>query len=93
LRAFSARDVIRPFWEVGIFSNLRLFGVVALSFAVQIGIHHVPVMQELFQISPLSLFDCILSVLMGSVPLLILELTKVVKRRLHPSPGSAVETR
>ena len=83
LRAFSARDAIRPFWEVGVFSNLRLFGVVAVSFVVQIGIHHIPAIQQLFQIGPLSLLDCTLSIAMGSVPLLALELTKVVNRRMH----------
>ncbi len=81
LRAFSARDAIRPFWQVGVFSNLRLFGVVAVSFVVQIGIHHIPAFQQLFQIGPLSLLDCTLSIAMGSIPLLALELTKIVRRR------------
>lgn len=83
LRAFSARDAIRPFWEVGILSNWRLLSVVAVSFVVQIGIHHFPATQQLFQIGPLSLLDCILSIALGSIPLLVLELTKVVSRRLR----------
>ena len=77
LRAFSARDAIRPFWEIGVFSNLRLFVVVAVSFIVQVGIHHIDAMQKLFQIGPLSLRDCVLSIALGALPLLILELTKV----------------
>lgn len=81
LRAFSARDAFRPFWEIGVFSNPRLLGIVALSFIVQIGIHHIPVMQQLFQISPLSLFDCFISIALGSIPLFTLELIKVIKRR------------
>jgi P-type Ca2+ transporter type 2C len=86
LRAFSVRDRARPIWEVGVFSNPRLLGIVAISFVVQIGIHHIPAMQRLFQILPLSLLDCTLSILLGSLPLLVLELTKVVKRRLHILP-------
>jgi Ca2+-transporting ATPase len=81
LRAFSARDALRPFWEIGIFSNLRLLTVVAISFVVQIGIHHVPAMQQLFQISPLSLQDCVLSIALGAVPLLVLEMTKIFGRK------------
>jgi len=80
LRAFSARDPDRPFWEVGLFSNLRLFSVVAISMLVQLGIHHIPATQALFDIGALSLFDCALSVAVGSVPLFVLELRKVVKR-------------
>jgi P-type Ca2+ transporter type 2C len=81
LRAFSARDAIRPFWEISIISNPRLLGIVVLSFVVQIGIHHIPVMQQLFQISPLSLAECLMTISIGAVPLLLLELTKVLKRR------------
>jgi Ca2+-transporting ATPase len=80
LRAFSARDADRPFWEVGLFTNLRLFGVVAVSLLVQLGIHHIPAAQTLFQIGALSLFDCTISVVAGSVPFVIIELTKVAER-------------
>jgi Ca2+-transporting ATPase len=80
LRAFSARDADRPFWEVGVFTNLRLFGIVVISVLVQLGIHHIPATQALFQIGALSFFDCALSLIAGSVPFAILEITKVVKR-------------
>ena len=80
LRAFSARDPDRPFWEVGIFSNLRLFAIVVISMLVQLGIHHVPATQALFDIGPLSLFDCALTLAVGAVPLLVLEMCKVVRR-------------
>ena len=80
LRAFSARDADRPFWEVGLFTNLRLFGIVVISVLVQLGIHHIPATQALFQIGALSFFDCTLSLVAGSVPFAILEIAKVVKR-------------
>jgi Ca2+-transporting ATPase len=41
-RAFASRGTTRLFWEGGAFTNLRLLGVVVLSFLVQIGIHHIP---------------------------------------------------
>lgn len=78
LRAFSARDPDRPFWEVGIFSNLRLFSIVAFSMLVQLAIHHIPATQALFNIGPLSLFDCALTLAAGALPLLVLEIRKVV---------------
>jgi len=80
LRAFSARDPNRPFWEIGLFSNMKLFLIVMLSITVQLGIHHAPATQELFSISPLSLADCALSLTVGAFPLVVLELEKVVKR-------------
>lgn len=83
LRAFSARDAVRPFWEVGVFSNVRLLGVVVVSCVVQIGIHHMAATQQLFQIGALSAIDCVLSIAIGSIPLVALELTKIVRRRLR----------
>jgi Ca2+-transporting ATPase len=80
LRAFSARDADRSFWEVGLFTNLRLMGVVAVSVLVQLGIHHIPAAQTLFQIGALSLFDCTISVVAGSVPFAVIELTKLGRR-------------
>jgi Ca2+-transporting ATPase len=80
LRAFSARDPDRPFWEVGIFSNMKLFVIVLSSMLVQIGIHHVPATQQLFGIGPLSLSDCALSLAIGAIPLGVLELEKLCRR-------------
>jgi Ca2+-transporting ATPase len=91
LRAFSARDPDRPFWEVGLFSNLRLFAIVLISVLVQLGIHHIPATQELFSIGPLSLFDCALTLVVGMVPLIVLELGKIFRRtaRLRVAEGAA----
>jgi P-type Ca2+ transporter type 2C len=83
LRAFAARDVDKPFWQVGLFTNLRLLGIIALSVFVQIGIHHVPATQRLFQIGDLSLADCLLTLSLGAVPLACIELTKIARARLR----------
>lgn len=80
LRAFSARDPDRPFWEIGLFSNMKLFLIVLLSIMVQLGIHHVPATQELFSTGPLSLADCALSLVVGAIPLAVLELEKIWRR-------------
>lgn len=93
LRAFSARDPDRLFWEVGVFSNLRLFYVVLISMLVQLGIHHIPATQELFGIGTLPLTDCVLAVLVGLIPFVVLELNKLLRRmprvRALTSPAEA----
>ena len=84
LRAFSAQDPARPFWEVGLFSNVKLLLIVSLSLLVQLAIHHIPFTQEVFRIGALSLGDCALSLGVGALPLLTLELEKLVRlRRAH----------
>lgn len=80
LRAFGARSNERTVWQVGLFSNLRLFGIVAASFALQLAIHHLPTLQRLFGTEPMALRQCLAWVALGAVPLTVLELWKVVRR-------------
>jgi Ca2+-transporting ATPase len=77
LRSFGARSEARTVFQVGLFSNMRLFAIVAASFALQLLIHHLPVLEALFGAGPISLVQCIAWVALGSMPLIVLELTKV----------------
>ncbi len=79
-RAFGARSTTKTCWEIGFFTNVRLLAVVVVSAAVQIVIHHVPVLQELLQIGPLSFADCVMVFLIGLVPLLSIEIWKLLSR-------------
>jgi Ca2+-transporting ATPase len=80
LRSFAARSRTRLFWEVGTFSNLLLLAIVAASVLLQIGLHHIPLAQRLFEIGPIPLKECEISLLIGLVPVSILETTKLLKR-------------
>jgi Ca2+-transporting ATPase len=80
LRSFSARSEQRTLWQIGLLSNLRLFLIVAASFALQLAIHHVPMLQTLFQIEPVSLNQCVAWIGVGFVPLIVLELRKIIRR-------------
>jgi Ca2+-transporting ATPase len=78
LRSFSMRSDTRTIWQVGLLSNLRLCVIVVASFALQLAIHHLPALQALFETSPISLGQCAAWVALGSIPLLVLELRKVL---------------
>jgi Ca2+-transporting ATPase len=80
LRAFGARSDVKPIWHVGLFSNMRLFAIVVASFALQLIIHHLPALQMLFGTEPISLPQCIAWLALGSVPMMTLELRKVLCR-------------
>ena len=80
LRAFGARSEQRTIWQIGLFSNMRLFLVVAVSFALQLAIHHVPMFQTLFKIEPITLSQCVGWIGVGFIPLIVLELRKVIRR-------------
>jgi Ca2+-transporting ATPase len=80
LRSFGARSNIQTVWQVGLFSNMRLFVIVAASFALQVAIHHIPLLQTLFDIEPITLSQCAAWIGIGVIPLVILELKKVLSR-------------
>ena len=66
--------------------------VVLVSLLVQLGIHHIPATQELFQIGDLPLADCALAFALGLVPVSVLELSKLIRRSwtVAPKPANAV---
>jgi Ca2+-transporting ATPase len=82
-RSFASRSATRLFWEVGAFGNLALLGIVSFSVLMQLGIHHIPATQALFQIGTLSATDCVLGLLVGLFPVSVIELSKLVRRRLR----------
>jgi Ca2+-transporting ATPase len=84
-RAFAARSTKRLFWEVGAFTNLRLLAVVLISIFLQLGIHHLPATQKLFEIGDLALADCAFAVLVALIPVSALELIKLVRRGMPRS--------
>lgn len=79
-RAFGARSKQQTFWQIGLFSNLRLFSVITISVALQISIHHIPALQSLLHIGSLSLGDCLLTLVIGLCPLLAVDIWKLAAR-------------
>lgn len=80
LRAFGARSEVLTIVQVGLFSNMRLFVIVAVSFALQLLIHHLPMLESVFGTEPISLAQCIAWTVLGSIPLIVLEISKVLRQ-------------
>lgn len=76
--SFGARSRTQPIWQLGVLSNVRLFAIVFVSFSLQIGIHHVPLMQDVFGLEPISAGECLGWIALGGIPFAVLELRKVV---------------
>ena len=66
--------------QVGLLSNLQLVVIVMASFALQLALHHLPSLQALFGTRPIPLVQYVAWLLLGSFPLLMLELCKVLQR-------------
>jgi Ca2+-transporting ATPase len=88
LRSFGARSEIRTVARLGFFSNIRLFVIVIMSFALQLLIYHWPALAMFFGTKPVSLAHWVAWVVLGAVPLMTLEVIKVLRqaRRTLRSP-------
>ena len=84
LRAFAARGEAKVHFELGVLKNWRLVLVTVLTLSAQVAIHHLPFAQALFGIGPLSPADWGLALVLGLIPVTVIELTKLI-RRLAPS--------
>ncbi|MBN2561315.1 MAG: cation-translocating P-type ATPase [Phycisphaerae bacterium] len=79
LRSFGARSDIRPIWRISLFTNVNLVIVVAISFGLQVWSQHNATLGRFLKTSYMPFTDCLLLFAMGAIPLLILEMVKVVR--------------
>ncbi len=87
VRAFGARSADKPLWRIGLLTNLRLLWVVLVSFALQLVISTTPMMEAIFQTQRITFTECAVGILLGLIPLSILEMIKVL--RPNPNAGKA----
>ncbi|MDO8541497.1 MAG: cation-translocating P-type ATPase [Opitutaceae bacterium] len=80
LRAFGARSETKPVWRIPLFTNVSLVVVVAISFGLQVWSQHNATLGRFLKTSSMPFADGLLLLALGSIPLVILELVKVVRR-------------
>ena len=79
LRSFGARSEVKPVWRISLFTNVNLLVVVAMSFGVQVWSQHNATLGRFLKTSPMPLADGLLLLALGAIPLLVLEMVKVVR--------------
>ncbi len=80
LRAFGARSDTRNVWQFSPLSNRWLVGVVCVTVAVQAFSLHSVTLGAILKTTPMSFSDAGLLLLLGAIPLLVLELVKSFRR-------------
>ncbi|WP_020160999.1 YihY/virulence factor BrkB family protein [Methylobacter marinus] len=79
LRAFGARSETKPVWRISLFTNINLMIVVAVSFGLQVWSQHNATLARFLKTSYLPFSDSFVLVALGAIPLLVLEVAKVVQ--------------
>ena len=80
-RALASRSTTQIYWELRPWTNLKLAAVVAVSVGLQIGMVYFPPAQALFGTTDLSVPLLALAGALGLIPVSVLELAKLARRR------------
>jgi len=78
LRSFGARSETKPVWRISLFTNINLMLVVTISFGLQMWSQHNETLGRFLKTSYLPFSDFFALVALGAIPLLVLEMVKVV---------------
>ncbi len=79
LRSFGARSETKPVWRISLFTNINLAIVVAISFGLQVWSHHNTVLADFLKTSLMPFSACLTLLALGAIPLITLEIVKVVR--------------
>ena len=78
LRSFGARSATKSVWRIAFFTNINLAIVVSVSFGLQVWSQHSATLGRFLKTSYMPLTDCVWLLALGSIPLLVLEMVKLV---------------
>jgi Ca2+-transporting ATPase len=91
-RSFGARSETKPVWRISLRTNVKLIVVVAVSFGLQVASQHNAMLGRFLKTSSMSLVDCGWLLLLGTIPLLVLELVKLLRNRRRRAGSAARAT-
>ncbi len=81
LRSFGARSETKQVWRIALLTNVNLVIVVSISFALQVWSQHNAIFGRFLKTQFMPLTDCFLLLALGALPLLVLEMVKLLR---HP---------
>jgi Ca2+-transporting ATPase len=89
-RAFGARSDTKPLWRLSPLVSTNLVLVVFVSVGLQVLSQHNTFLGHVLKSSYLPYLDCLWFFGLGSVPLIVLELVKVIRQRWGKDAAIAV---
>ena len=81
LRSFGARSETKSVWRISLFTNVNLLIVVTISIGLQLLSQHNAIVGRFLKTSYMSFADCLWLLALGAIPLLVLELVKLIPKQ------------
>ena len=80
IHAFNCRSDRWSLFQLGMGTNRALLSAFILSLAVQVAVLTVPLVQPIFKVAPVPVEDWVLMGAMGTLPFIVMEIVKVLRR-------------
>jgi Ca2+-transporting ATPase len=77
----AIRSEKQSLFRIGLFSNMALFGAVALTFVLQMATVYVPYLNRIFKTEPLTPGELIIVLALSSGVFVAVEIEKLIKRK------------
>ncbi len=81
--ALASRSEHQTLWEAGIFTNPSLLGAVVLTFALQMAVVYLPLLQNIFKTTSLSVLELGVSLGASVLVLLVIDGVKLLQRAVQ----------
>ncbi|WP_326910570.1 calcium-translocating P-type ATPase, SERCA-type [Sedimentibacter sp. MB31-C6] len=78
LRAFSSRSQVFSLFKIGLFSNKRMVQAVFVSFALTVLVLYLPILNDIFNVVPLTFQDWEIVLMFAFIPLISGEVYKMI---------------
>jgi len=91
LRSFGGRSETKPVWRIPFFTNINLAMVVSVSLGLQVWSQHSATLSRFLKTSFMPLTDCFWLLAVGTIPLLVLEMVKLVRNKRRRAASDAQE--
>lgn len=79
LRSYSARSIKDTIFSIGVFSNRKLVIATVFSFALMLIVMEIPILRELFKLTPLGLREWTVIIVASLIPLVLGEIQKIIR--------------
>ncbi len=82
-RSFACRSDVKTIFQMGFTSNMYHLVAVAIPISFQLTLHHTELFQDIFKVTSVSWYECIVMGLLTLVPVIAIEIRKWIKQKTH----------
>lgn len=82
-RSFACRSDTKTIFQMGLTSNIYHLVAVAIPISFQLALHHTELFQDIFKVTSVNWYECVIMILLTLVPVTAIEIRKWMKQKAN----------